>query len=204
MVSPPTPPRAARRIGPPTQEDRRTIALHRSGPNPDASTWLAVGNAGERNASAAPAVAARRNSLTECAELLTSPRRRSTPVQRPPRRCTPACSFPASRTSPATSNISRRCRQIRAKSRPSSARLRSPSCRSTTPARARGRWATAARGSGNRSASVNNQSRGSDGVRLRNPQARSFRSKPPQTLFRLCQTISNALAFWRSHGLRLR
>ena len=65
-----------------------------------------------------PARAARRSSAPLCAELVTNPRTRSGPGQRPPRRCTPARSAAASLASPATTSTSRRARHSRARSRP--------------------------------------------------------------------------------------
>lgn len=69
----------------------RASRAQRNGPSAAAVGWLSVGNAGERNARAAPARRARTNSAPLCAELVTGPRRgRTTQGQRPARRCTPA------------------------------------------------------------------------------------------------------------------
>ena len=165
----------------------RASRAQRNGPSAAAVGWLSVGNAGERNARAAPARRARTNSAPLCAELVTGPRRgRTTQGQRPARRCTPARRDAASLTSPATTSVRRRARHSRARSRPSATRSAAPSCRSTTPARPLGRRATAGRGSGSRSASVNSQSGGRsrrDGAR-RMPAPRR-RAGHPMTLLRL-------------------
>ncbi len=138
----------------------RAQRAQRTGPSAAASGWLAVANAGERKANPAPASRARRRSAGPWAELVTRRRRRKTEGQRPARRWTPAPSAAASRTSPATTRARRRVRQMRMRSRPRAARSGSPSWRSTTPARPRGRRATACRGSGSRRASVNSQRTG--------------------------------------------
>jgi hypothetical protein len=171
---PSIPPRAASRIDRCARRSRTAIWPQRSGPRPAAVSWLAVWNTGERNASWAPARAARRSSGTECPELVTKPCDRTTPGHRPPRKCTPAPRSRASRTSPATTSINLRARQIRARSRPSFARSGSASCRNTTPARPGGRRLAAPHGSGNRLSSVKSQSRGTKPRLPRNPQATSL------------------------------
>ena len=164
--------RARRASMPPSaatgSRDRSAIPAQRAAPKAGAPGWLAVGNAGERNARSAPARAARRSSRQSCAELVTrTPRRPAArglpprqPFRRPARRCTPAPSSAASRASPATTRASRRARHNLARSRPSSARPGAPSWRSTTPHRPFGNRATAGRGSGSRAASVNSHSTG--------------------------------------------
>ena len=171
MLLPSMPPSAA--TGTPAERARRDQRL---APSPTEPGWLAVANAGERNTSAAPARRARLSSVGPCAELVTiaglpcSQRRWPDPGQNPARKCTPACSAAASRASPATTRSSRRARHTRAMSRPSAARFGSPSWRSTTPARPRGRRATAGRGSASRPRSVNSHSRGR---RARGPPQRA-------------------------------
>ena len=142
---------------------RPASRAQRVAPSAGAPGWLAVGKTGDRNARSAPALAARRSSARSCAELVTMAARRRNAKglsRRPARRCTPAPSAAASRASPATTKASRRSRQIRARSRPSLTRSGAPSWRSTTPHSPFGNRATAARGSGNRAASVNSHSTG--------------------------------------------
>ena len=139
----------------------RAMRVQRAAPRVAAPGWLAVAKTGERKTMEAPARRARRRSTGPCAELVMRPWAcRSRPGQRPARRCTPARSAAASRTSPATTKARRRARQILASSRPSASRPGSPSWRRTTPASPRGSRAAAARGSGSRRASVNSQSKG--------------------------------------------
>jgi hypothetical protein len=184
ILRPLMPPSAARRIRVWVPRSRVAKPLQRSGPRAGAAAWLAVAKAGERNASAAPARAARRSSGSEWPELVRNPRARIWPGHRPPRRCTPAPSARASRTSPATTSTNLRARQMRARSRPSLSRSGSTSCRSITPAWPRGSRATAWRGSGSRWSSVNSQSRGLGAGLPRNPQASSPRSTPSYHTFR--------------------
>ena len=165
---PSTPPRAATGT-----RDPRAIAAQRAGPRPAAPGWLAEANAGDRNANPAPARAARRNSTTPCAELVTSPPRGIPARRRPPRRCTPAPKAAANRQSPATTSISRRARQIARNRHPNSSRPGAASCRNTTPHSPRGSRATAAQGSGRRTASVNNHNGGTPPLTLR-PHATSL------------------------------
>lgn len=156
--APSTPPNAAT-ASPPGA--RRAIVAHRTGPSPNAPGWLAVANAGDKNANTAPAALARRNVATPCAELVTGPHSPARPrTRRPSRKCTPAPTARANRASPATTNTLRRRRHIAAKSRASPARPGTPSSRSTTPHNPRGNPATAARGSPSRAISVNSHSTG--------------------------------------------
>lgn len=164
MVAPSIPPSAAT-----GNRAIRARCAQRTAPMALTSGWLRVGNAGDRKASAAPARRARCKSAKPWAELVIGPRTgRSTLGQRPDRRWTPAPRLAARRVSPATTRTRRRARQILARSRPSAARPGSPSCRSTIPARPRGRRAAAGRGSGSRRASVNSHS---GGMRERRPAA---------------------------------
>lgn len=79
--TPSMPPSAATAIGAP-----RARPDQRPGPSDAAPGWLAVAKTGARNASLAPARAARRKSVKSCAELVTNPLQRSGPGQRPPRK----------------------------------------------------------------------------------------------------------------------
>jgi hypothetical protein len=156
MEAPDMPPNAA--TGTPA---RRASWAQRNTPSGAASGWLAVANTGDRKTKSAPARRARRASARVCAELVVGQRPGlPCPARRPARRCTPAPSAAASRASPATTNASRRCRQIAARARPNAGLAGSSSWRNTTPARPRGSRATAVRGSGRRRESVNSHSGG--------------------------------------------
>ena len=144
---------------------RRAIAPQRNGPSPGAPGWLAVGKAGDRNARSAPARAARRmigDAVGRTGHHAARPQRsRPTPAaqmhpgaegSRQPRDHPPP---------PAPGGASGRSVPGPGRAQPAPG---SESCLSTTPARARGRAATAARGSGRRRSSVNSQRRGSRGA----------------------------------------
>jgi hypothetical protein len=171
--APETPPSAPTRIAHAGRD--RAIAFQRSGPRPGAPGWLLVAKAGERNTRSTLARTARRRSATEWAEPVTRPRHRTEPGQRAPLRCTPARSRPARRASPATTIASWRFRQMRSRSRPIASRFGAESCRKTTPARPRGSRATASRGSGSRSVSVNSHRAGN---RARSPWTDVRRTAP--------------------------
>jgi hypothetical protein len=180
MVALSTPPSAA------TGEfDERARRIQRITPSDDAPGWLGVAKTGDRKIRSAPACRARRSSTRLCAELVTRPPAgRIAPGQRPARRCTPAPRAAANLVSPATTSARRRRRQMRARSRPSSARCGSPSCRRTIPARPRGKRDAAGRGSGSRRASVNSHS----GGRRRDDLALAARAQER----RLASTVSPA------------
>ena len=98
-AAPSTPPSAQTATPPPVRASARPA----DGPERAPARMTSGRKAGETNASEAPARRARSSSATPCAELVTSPRRAAEGAgQRPPRRCTPAPSARASRTSPAT------------------------------------------------------------------------------------------------------
>jgi hypothetical protein len=118
-VAPSIPPNA-----PTITPDCRAKRVQVPAPSEEAPGWLSVEKTGERKTNCARLHRARRSSTRVCAELVTKrPLSRIGPGQWPARRCSPAPNAAASLTSPATTRINLRARQIRARSRPRSARL---------------------------------------------------------------------------------
>ena len=155
------PPKAMQGAG-----SKRASAAQRRTPSAGAPGWLWVGNSGDRKRKSTPSRLAR--AAPRCppwAAMLMIIRpgaaRRAinkgskAPLSRRSGRWTPAPSASAARPSPATSNLSPRCRASRATGRSNPG----ASPRATTPA-PRGSAAMARRGSGRRTGSLNSQSRG--------------------------------------------
>ena len=159
--------RRCRRVPRPAIATHRARRVQRTGPRAAASGWLTVGKAGERKASAAPARRARSRSAGPWAELVIRPATTTYPHGPRPTRpvaCAQMHTRAERRRQPGIAGHHQGQTPRPADPRevaPERLASGSPSWRSTTPARPRGRRATAGRGSGSRRASVNSQRSGS-------------------------------------------